>query len=161
MGSMRRQAASMLRIAAALAAVVAPVGLAGVTATPAQAASGSCWGGPRATDYAGRTFDTRVCPTWTTADVLDHTWQIGEGAGAVGRLYANNNWFVCQTWGDANPPYGGASNHWWLYTQADQSYGGPTNGWGWLPATAVSYGGNEEAIPGVPSCAGYPGYDPM
>jgi hypothetical protein len=161
MRTVKRQGALMLRMAAALAAVVAPIGLAAVDATPAQAAPGSCWGGPQVTDYAGRQFNTRVCPTWITADVLNHTYQTGVGASAVGPLNANNNWVVCQTWGGYNPMYGGHSNNWWLYTQADRSYGGPTNGWGWLPATAVTYGGDEEAIPGVPLCASYPGYNPI
>jgi hypothetical protein len=57
-----------------------PAGAAAVTARPAQAASASCWGGPGATDWRGRVFTTRVCPTWTTTGVLSNPWQIGEGA---------------------------------------------------------------------------------
>ncbi|MBN1172152.1 MAG: hypothetical protein JXA67_08250 [Micromonosporaceae bacterium] len=143
------------RLLAALASTIAATGLAVAIPGTAHAAS-SCWSGPTVTDYRGRTYATSTCPTWTGAYVLSNPWQEGEGALRVGYLYAGNNWMACQYRGSDNPPYGGYSNHYWLYTQADVAYGS-TQGWGWLPATAVSVGGDEEAIPGVPFCAEFDG----
>ncbi|RSS48313.1 hypothetical protein EF912_25390 [Streptomyces sp. WAC07061] len=142
-----------------LAAVVGLAGALLLGAPQAQAAAGgalgsaagSCWAGPRVTDHTNHSYSTSVCPTWTTADLTDGPSADPGDSAVVGRLWAGNNWVVCQMWGRPNPSLGGGANHYWLYTQGDVAY--RNGGWGWLPATAVSYGGDDEPIPGVEFCA--------
>ncbi|WP_203724890.1 hypothetical protein [Streptomyces sp. SID13588] len=146
MGSRKISARHAIAAAATTACLaVLPVAV----PTAAHAAGGSCWGGPTVKDYAGRVFASRTCPTWTEALVMDDRWPTSP---AIGRLFAANNWMVCQAVGRDNPQLGGGRNTYWVYTQGDVSYS-DKNGWGWVPATAFTYGGDWQPIPGVPLCA--------
>ncbi|KAB8188923.1 hypothetical protein FH608_041280 [Nonomuraea phyllanthi] len=132
---------SCVAVAAAAAATV-------LTALPAQAAADGCWGtGPTVTDTLGQQWATRYCNNYRAGDVynyVDGRWQ------PVGRLYAGDNWFVCQSHGPDNPPIGDWVNDIWLYTEADEAWA--AGGWGGFPATHVSGGVNYGPIPGLGWC---------
>ncbi|MBI3898730.1 MAG: hypothetical protein HY308_10600 [Gammaproteobacteria bacterium] len=137
------------------------IGITGVAMPVTSHAEDKCWNGPTVTDWRGRNFNTRTCPTWTGSYVNSEPWSVGEGALHVGYLYAGNNWVVCQMKGLSNNDHGPGLNDIWLYTQSDKTLAYPERqGWGWLPATAMSYGGDYQPIPGVPWCSEYPGYNP-
>jgi hypothetical protein len=135
------------RISCATVAAAAAATL--LTALPAQAAAADgCWGtGPTVTDTLGQRWATRYCNNYQAGDVynyIDGRWQ------PVGRLYAGDNWFVCQSHGPDNPPVGDWVNDIWLYTEADEAWA--AGGWGGFPATHVSGGVNYGPIPGLGWC---------
>ncbi|WP_433364947.1 hypothetical protein [Streptosporangium sp. CA-115845] len=164
--SIGRSRSILARAAMAAAALVSVAGF--TVAVPATAhaagavqAANSCWSGPNVTDWRGRTFKSRTCPTWTGTWVYSGPYGTGDGATVVGYLNAANNWVVCQTRGGGNPRLGGNQNTIWLYTQGDTTQAWPERkAWGWIPATAVSYGADNAAVPGVPMCDTYPGQVP-
>ncbi|GGT05460.1 hypothetical protein ACFFV7_09385 [Nonomuraea spiralis] len=137
------------RVFIPLGAAVLALGCLGAP-SGATAQSASCWGGPTVTIPNGKTYSTKVCPTWTQTRVRELPATNGE---TTGYLFPANNWVVCQRSGGENDQLGGGRNNIWLYTEGDTTQN-EYNGWGWIPATSVSYGGDYQAIPGVPWCTG-------
>ncbi|TMR94346.1 hypothetical protein [Nonomuraea basaltis] len=130
------------------AGVLATFGL--MMATPARAAAvpDGCWGtGPTVVDPQGQRWPTRYCHNYITGDVYNY---VGNGWQPIGKMYAGDNWFVCQAHGPENPPVQSWKNDIWLYTQGDEGWA--NNGWGAFPATHVSGGVNYGPIPNLDWC---------
>lgn len=101
----------------------------------ALASAASCGGsGPYGSVY---------CPNWVAPIYAGGS----RGYAKIDTMRSTYSWFVCQSIGGPNPPFGVGRNHWWLWTQGDD-YGR----WGWFPANAIKIGGQEQPIPGVPGC---------
>ncbi|MGX1669258.1 hypothetical protein [Streptomyces sp. NPDC055400] len=147
-----------LRVRLATLAVVAPAGLAGPAATPAQATDNAPCRNPAKRDLV----DPSSGHTWPGTAVMYCNLTRGHvpvhasrspGSPVVGHLEQGGaaNWFVTEMKGETYRD-GAAENDWWASTQADNGR------WGWPPEVYFAGGGNYEddaglLTPGSYTCA--------